>query len=144
MNISTNGTSTFQQELDSIVTSTVQLQITCMMLQHEGCNMIRNGDSEKGLIMLEAVRKMRASLEEQNQEVLDTAGPDELSGSQQRTGFNKTLYTTVSDAVIKDNTLYFDLARPADPAYKCDDITCKAKTFALAREYFPSFYEKAA
>lgn len=136
---------TLRQELDAILTDFVQLQTTCMLLQHEGCNRIRANDSEGGLIMLDAVRRMREKVKEQKDSLLDSAGQAEYDAACDRIGFNKKLFSSVSDSVIKDNTLYFGLpARPADSAYKCDEITCKAKVFALARDYFPSLYGQAA
>lgn len=145
MNNPANVEKSFTEELDSIITSYAELQVTCMLLQHEGCNKIRNNDSESGLIILEAVRKMRASLEEQNQELLDSISVEELDEAHQRTGFFRIIFSSISDAVIKDNTIYFELPqRPGDAAYKCDEMSCRAKVFGLSKEFFPSLYQSVA
>lgn len=124
-------------DMDEVVNDYLQLQIVCMLLQHEGCNKIRANDSENGLSMLDSVRNMRESLGE----LYDSIGEEIFEETCQRINFDKQLFTAVSDAVLKDNTLYFYFG---PRQYPCDEITCRAKTFALAREYFPTFYGKAA
>lgn len=127
--------------LDEIINDYLQLQIICMVLQHEGCNKIREGDSENGLSMLESVRNMRKSLGE----VYDSIGEEAFESACSRIDFDRKLFFALSDAVLRDNTLYFNFwPRPEGIEYACDEIACKAKIFALSREYFPSMYQKVA
>jgi len=140
-----NPESDLQKELDNAIIGYAQLQVECMLMQYEGCNKIRNNDSENGLIILEAVRRMRESLKKQKDDLLGSISEEEFKEACKRAGFDKILYSSVSDAVLKDNTIYFELApRPAGDAYKCDEMACKAKVYALALDYFPSLYKSVA
>lgn len=132
-------------ELDAVTNEYMQLQVTCMLLQHEGCNTIRANDSENGLIILEAVNRMRNTLNEQHQMLVDTVGEQEFTLSCERIDFDKKLFSLLSDTVLNDNILYFDLGpRPKNSAFACNESVCNRSALKLAHEYFPDMFGTAA
>jgi|GEM_PF-1017941 len=129
----------FESNMDNLMKSYLDSQITCMMLQHNACIEVRDGDLEKGLIMLESVYKMREVLSKQKQEIIDSFGSEEIEASCERINFDGVLYARLSDEMFKHNALYFNIEpRPLGEEYYCDETAAKRASKLLYREYFPT------
>ncbi|MEI6729752.1 MAG: hypothetical protein WCL30_00700 [Pseudomonadota bacterium] len=129
----------FESNMDSLMKSYLDSQITCMMLQHNACIEVRDGNLENGLIMLESVYKMRESLSKQKQEIIDTFGIEEIEAACGRINFDNILYARLSDEMLGHNALYFNIEpRPLGEEYYCDEDVAKRASQMLYREYFPT------
>lgn len=141
--VNTDGRN-LEDELDGITRDYLNLQISAMLLQHAACMEMRQGSMENGLIMLESVMEMRKALEEQRQQILEVAGEEEMDASCERIGFEKTLYSSVSDSVLANNSLYFDIPpRPEGPEYACDEQKCALNIRIQTLEHFPELMAAA-
>jgi hypothetical protein len=132
------------KEIDTVISAYAGEQLVCMYLQYAAGVEIKK-DIKKGMIMLEAVEKIRNLLNEKKKEMESVLGGDAISASFERIGFLRKIYPRLTDAMIESNSKYFGISlRPQGAEYGCDDAACNESAFMLAYDYFPSLYDNAA
>jgi len=135
---------TFDGKMDELTQDCLELQITCMLLHHAGCMKIKEDDIENGLIIITFVEELRKALAKQKEEFVKAFDDEEVTRAYTRTGGDRILFSSLSNAVIKSNSLYFDIpSRPQGAEYVCDEALCQKRIQAEVQKYFSSLWKAA-
>lgn len=130
-----------QKVIDEMIAFHSMQQLTCMYLQYVSSLEIKK-DMQKGMIMMDAVEKIRDVFYKNKKEIESTLSRTEIDESLERIGFYKKLYPKVTDNILEINSKYFQIPpRPIGDEYACDEKTCFEYSSVIAEDYFPDFYE---
>ncbi len=138
------GLKQYDEDLASLVRKTVDMQINYMLLQHAACLKIKQDEIENGMIMFDIIQAMIDAFEVQRQEMTKNFGENELKEVYQKKEYDKLFYSSVTDAVLRSNTFYFELApRPQGAEYICDEAECDRRMQEIVSKYFPNISKAA-
>lgn len=130
-----------EMKIDTAMSQHAKQKIVCILLQYAATAEIREGTLEKGLIVYEAVEKMRAELADNYKRIEEAVGKQAIVSSCERIEFDRIIYSQVNDPALESNRKAFKMpARPDKLGYQCSEDLCDRATLAILQEYFPSLY----
>ncbi len=126
----------FDDTANNIAREYLDMQITCMILHHAGCLKTNEGD-KNGAIILDSVSKMREAVNKLHDTCMKSLGEKEMKNAFSRIGYDKILYSSLSDGILQSNASYFTIApRPQGAEYRCDEAACHKNTEDHLQKYF--------